>query len=117
MPLPGGSTRIPPARAPVIVIRVTVTIPVTVTVSNIVSAVTKKRNDNGRNSGESGGPGTRTGDRKLRESDSNDYGSEYEPRLPKRNRRVETRTSRRHRVTEKPQLLASTPRRKERGEE
>ncbi|XP_076765325.1 uncharacterized protein LOC143432547 [Xylocopa sonorina] len=116
MPLPGGSTRIPPARAPAIVIRATVTIRVTVTVSNIVSAVTKIRNDNGRNSSESGGAGTH-GDRKLRESESSDYGTEYEPRLLRRNRRIETRTSRRHRVTEKPQLLASTPRRKERGEE
>lgn len=109
MQLPGGSTRIPPARAPASVL-------VIISLSNIVSTVTKKRNGNGRNSSDNGGPGTNS-NRDLRKSDSQRKGAENEPRLPKRNRDPETRTSRRHRVTEKPQLLASAPRRKERGEE
>ncbi|XP_046144765.1 uncharacterized protein LOC123988510 [Osmia bicornis bicornis] len=105
MQLPGGSTRIPPARAPVSLL-------VIINGSNIASTVVKKRN-NGRNCSGSGGAGGEN----LRKSDSSGNGPENEPRLVKRNRHPETRTNSRHRVTEKLQLLASAPRRKERGEE
>ncbi|CAD1472940.1 unnamed protein product [Heterotrigona itama] len=109
MQLPGGSTRNPPARAPASVL-------VIINGSNILSTITKKRNGNGRSSNENDGPGTNSSDSVLRKSRNS---LENEPRLLERNRRPETRipSSRRHRVTEKPQLLASAPRRKERGEE
>lgn len=106
MQLPGGSTRIPPARAPVSLL-------VIINGSNIASTVVKKRN-NGRNCSGSGGAGGEN----LRKSDSSGNGPENETRLVKRNRHPVTRTnSSRHRVTEQLQLLASAPRRKERGEE
>lgn len=110
MQLPGGSTRIPPARAPASVL-------VIINGSNIVSkTVTKKRNGKCSNSSENGGPGTNS-DRYIRNNDRNND-PENVPRLLIRNRHPETRTSRRQaRVIEKPQLLASTPRRKDRGEE
>ncbi|XP_026669183.1 uncharacterized protein LOC113464305 [Ceratina calcarata] len=107
MQLPGGSTRIPPARAPA-------TFLVTINGSNIVStATTNKCNENG-------GPGTTKNDslRNLRKDESTGNDPEDVSRFQKRSCHPETtKTSRRNRVTEKHQLLASTPRRKHRGEE
>ena len=112
MQLPGGSTRIPPARAPASVL-------VIINGSNIVSkTVTVKKRDG--ECSENGGPGT-SSDRYIKSKNDRNNDPEDVPLLLIRNRHPETRTTSHRqvtRVTEKPQLMASgSPRRKDRGEE
>ncbi|KAG7204306.1 hypothetical protein KM043_002124 [Ampulex compressa] len=107
MQLPGGSTRIPPARAPASIL-------VIINGSNIAATTGNKRVS--RKSSRSGGSSCHRS-KNGSKSGSRGNSPDNEPTHLKRSRHPETRTSRRHRATEKPQLLASTPRRKERGEE
>lgn len=110
MQLPGGSTRIPPARSPA-------PLPVIVDGCNVSSTVAKERKNGGNANGRIGaGLNHHRGKNSLinKSIGNSPHGVS---RVAKRSRHIETKTNRRHRVTAKPQLLASTPRRKEGGEE
>lgn len=99
MQLPGGSARVPPARAPASLLAI-------INGGNIASSVANERSNGSRNSNGSGGQRDSNRRRNLRKSSK------------KRNRDPETRKARRQReILKKPKLLASAPRRKDRGEE
>lgn len=110
MQLPGGSTRIPPARAPASVLDIIN--------GNNIATITGHKRINNKNS-RSGGPGYNNHRSKSsKKHDSSGYRSDNESTLSKKARHPETRANGRHLVTEQQlQSLASVPRRKVRGEE
>lgn len=109
MQLPGGSTRIPPARAPASVLDI-------INGNNIATITGCKRINN--KSSRSSGPGYNNHRSKNKKHDSSGYRSDNESTLSKKTRHPETKANGRHRVTEQQlQSLASAPRRKVRGEE
>ncbi|XP_076289441.1 uncharacterized protein LOC143213454 [Lasioglossum baleicum] len=111
MQLPGGSTRIPPARSPA-------SLPVIINGSSNISSTVAEERNNGRDSNGSGVAGLNCHRSKIAiATRSCGNGPENVSRVARRSRHSETKTNRRHRVIAKPQLLASTPRRKEGGEE
>ncbi|EFN67532.1 hypothetical protein EAG_16213 [Camponotus floridanus] len=105
MQLPGGSTRIPPARAPASVLDI-------INGNNIATITGCKRINN--KSSRSSGPGYNNHRSKNKKHDSSGYRSDNESTLSKKTRHPETKANGRHRVTEQQlQSLASAPRRKE----
>ncbi|KAL6432571.1 hypothetical protein ACFW04_006857 [Cataglyphis niger] len=110
MQLPGGSTRIPPARAPASVLDI-------INIGNNIATITGRKRINNKSS-RSSGPGYNNHRSKSKKYDSSGYRSDNESTLPKKIRHPETRANGRHRVTEQQlQSLASAPRRKVRDEE
>ncbi|XP_032670875.1 uncharacterized protein LOC116843974 [Odontomachus brunneus] len=110
MQLPGGSTRIPPARVPVsLLVIINGNNIATTTGSKRISSKSSRRGGTGYNNHRS---------RSSKKRDSSGYRPYNESTFPKKTRHPETRADGRHRVTvQQPQPLASALRRKVRGEE
>jgi len=108
MQLPGGSTRIPPARAPASLL-------VIINGNNIATTIGNKRISS--KCSRSGAPDHNN--YRSRSSKKRGYRPDNESTFPKKTRHPQTRADGRHRVTEQqpPQPLASALRWKVRGEE
>jgi hypothetical protein len=107
MQLPGGSTRIPPARAPASLL-------VIINGNNIATTIGNKRISS--KCSRSGAPDHNN--YRSRSSKKRGYRPDNESTFPKKTRHPQTRADGRHRITEQqPQPLASALRWKVRGEE